>query len=514
MIVCNGAGITAYTADFGEIQAGGFTQESFCEHVKLAVSELEQQGAGYVPEKPLINPEVPEFTPKRNYSEEEQILTSCLINIASPVVIDEQPKMAEIEIAVKPQAHAPELPEAPEFPQPEKSELAENPKLSEKAQIPQTSQVPEAPAKAEPPEPAKPEAQEPVKSQTPEPVKSEPPEYVKPEIPQTAATSEAAQPELIESYFTTVKAEMNIQAAAAELPEANFTAAPIISEEPAEKPAEPVNTEKQAATQMTQEAKELLEKAGEVKFAVESGKSAELTAEAEKPEETLKAWETLQKAHVVIQQKPEELSELLGKFKAQNPEQTEKPEKAEIPKSAETTEKAKAAEPPKASEAPKNPETMQAAQTAGFEQKLIIPEKAELPQSTVTQVAEQVLARITTAGGGTTTFEMVLNPAELGKIAVRIVIQATGTAVEITAEKATTAQLLQNSADRISLALERSDAKLESFIVNTEASESKPDYSEQRENRDGSRGEQEQDDSHDDGEEEQGISFAELLRAS
>jgi flagellar hook-length control protein FliK len=146
-------------------------------------------------------------------------------------------------------------------------------------------------------------------------------------------------------------------------------------------------------------------------------------------------------------------------------------------------------------------------------------ELPQLPQKTIAQVSEQIFARLESAQAGTTTFEVILNPVELGKIAVKIIIQASGTAVEIIAEKASTAQLLQNSAERINYALERSDARLDSFIVNTAESpqsdnQNKPDYSEQRENQNSNKGEQQQDDSTgEQSEEETGISFAELLQA-
>ncbi|MDR2558273.1 MAG: flagellar hook-length control protein FliK [Oscillospiraceae bacterium] len=532
-------------AGFGEISEA-YGEEGFGECVKLAITELGRQETGCAPkmfyEKGTVT-EAPEFIPKpkqkQDCGEEEQILASCLLSMAIPAVIDEKPKIAELETVVKPQAHTapPELPEmsaerdvnsapqppgnteipgqaGPETPEPVKSETA------------QVSETPEI-AGAKAPEPATPE---PVKSETAQVTAEETLRFADSSEPKVfaAESGEAiaenpeavhpqgyVQPETYKASETAqiLTAEFHGTAKQTQLPkaEAQHVRSGIIY---SEKPAETAEIPKHTVTQIPQEAKEFLEKFGEVKFAAENGKSAEITAEPVKPEETLKVWETIQKAHVEIKEKPEELNELLEKFKAQNHGKTEKLEKtekpAEMPKTQET---AKTSETTKIHDIPKTPETLQISATTHFEPKSVIPEKADLPQlpkSTITQVSEQILAKMATAKNGTTAFEMILNPAELGKISVKIVVQATGTAVEITAEKAATAQLLQNSADKIGFALERSDAKLESFVVNVET---KQDYSEQRENRNDNRGEQQQQDSDEAGEEEQGISFAELLQA-
>jgi flagellar hook-length control protein FliK len=137
-------------------------------------------------------------------------------------------------------------------------------------------------------------------------------------------------------------------------------------------------------------------------------------------------------------------------------------------------------------------------------------ETAQLPQSTTTAIGEEIIARLSEAKNGTTTFEMILNPAELGKITVKLTLGATGIAAEIIAEKASTALMLQNSADRINAALEKTDARIESFSV---SAESKPDYNEQRENQDGNRGHYEPEQTEEAKDEDYTISFAELLQA-
>ncbi|MCL2019922.1 MAG: flagellar hook-length control protein FliK [Oscillospiraceae bacterium] len=134
-------------------------------------------------------------------------------------------------------------------------------------------------------------------------------------------------------------------------------------------------------------------------------------------------------------------------------------------------------------------------------------EKAVLPQSQVNLISEEIIARLATKNG-VTTFEMTLNPVELGKITVKLVMKDAKLSVEIVAEKGKTAALLQNSADRIGASLEKNDIKLEYFSVNVEQ---KSDYSEQQGNKGGNRGGREGNE-RSGTEEENGISFEELLQ--
>ncbi|MCL2637705.1 MAG: flagellar hook-length control protein FliK [Oscillospiraceae bacterium] len=516
MILCSGAGITPQ--EFPQLPAfvkveGDFTEESFAEHMRDAFK------AGGKEQFETATPVTPQKTGQE--FDDAEHLAAYLLSIAKPVVVDEQPKMNELELAVKPQLEIPvgcDVPDAPEFTEtPKMPEFTVNPEIPE---IPVGFGVPDEPQKSETsqitanPEPSQDLSHRPslevvyeyfnairelVFGKDYEGNEILTAEQIKWAVSQLEAGGkiEAATTELIQRYAEALNF-INAGIPQAELPEAHLAKSAVLNEQAIEKPIETfVTAEKHPVTQLTPEVKEFLEKFAEVKLAVENGKSAQMTAESEKPEELLKAWETVQKAHVVIQEKPEEFNELLEKFKAQNPEKSEnfeKPQKSEAPVGRDV------------------PGTPQESATTYFEPKPAILAKAELPQlpqSTVAQVSEQVLAKLTTATNGTTTFEMILNPVELGKIAVKIVIGATGTAVEITAEKAATAQLLQNSADRIGLALDKGEAKLESFIVNVE---NKQDYSEQRENQSNNRGEQQQE-SEENGEDEQGISFAELLQA-
>jgi flagellar hook-length control protein FliK len=478
---------------------GEFTEESFAEYMREAFQTAEEPQFLTAPPVTAEKRENAVFIPRQASTEEEQTVASCLLSLAIPAIVDEQPKITELELAVTPQIpDAPETPEAPQTP--------EAPKLAQPEQ-------PEAPEVAEPQNPIiaeKPEARQPAeKSEMPLITEMKPPEEPRivtapaaPEPTQLLQEVQQAQQEVIQSYGEAIKVT-GAEIPQAELPEVQLAKLPVIdmpkTEQTAVPEAEakaPQAPAKHVAVQLTQEAKQFLEKFGEVKYAIENGKNVQFSTMAEQPDEeleALKAWQTLHKAQVAIKEKPEEFNELLEKFKAENPAGRDAPKKSETPKETPQIQTAAFAEP--------KPQIANLA-------KADLPQPQQLPQSTIAQVSEQIFARLA-APDGTTTFEMILNPAELGKIAVKIVVQATGTAIEITAEKAATAQLLQNSADRIGLALERGDARLESFVVNVE---SKPDYSEQRENQ--NRGGQQQQEQDEQGEEEQGLSFAELLQAS
>jgi len=270
---------------------------------------------------------------------------------------------------------------------------------------------------------------------------------------------------------------------------------------------------KEAETPQAEQAvKELF---GKVKLTTEN----QVQSQTEKPEsdETLKSWDTFQKARVEIKEKPEEMNQLLERYKAVNSEKPEKAEKAEIPVGREANDTPKKAEAdamrnteqPKKAEAPVMRDAPEAPKIVFSPKPVVVSEeKPLLPQSQVVRISSEITARLETAKNGTTTFEMTLNPVELGKITVKLVMKAAKVTVQIVAENAKTAQLLQNSADRIGAVLDKGEAKLESFVVSVEQ---KSDYSEQRENQNQNREEQEQP-QDEAAEEENGISFAELLQ--
>jgi flagellar hook-length control protein FliK len=494
---------------------GEFTcEESFSEYMREAFQTAGKQQFQTAPpaEVEIRGPE----------PADQELLAAYLLSMANPVIIDEQPKLTELETAAAPQiSNPPELPGFSESPgQPEQVQTPETPQFTAAPEIPAQPELPEKPQNHATTEPPVAKTTPPLISEMKAPetprilTTPETPDYVKPETPeiqqrQTYTVHETLQFSETPNY---VKSETP------EIPKTQTYAVPDtpIIQEISDKPqtyAVPETPEKSAVTQVTPEAKEFLEKLSQVKFAVESGKSVQISAQPanpespEQPESVMKAWVTMQKTHVVIEEKPAELSELLENFKVKNPQTPEKSmisEKSEIPeKATEIKAEIPVIDPAalKSTIVNLSPTPVPLATTA---------EPLILSQSTITQVSEQITANLATAEkDGITTFEMILNPVELGKIAVKIVIQATGTAIEITAEKAATAQLLQNSADKIGLALEKGEAKLESFIVNVE---SKPDYSEQRNNQN-SRGYQEQqadEDAEDDS--PTGISFEELLQ--
>jgi flagellar hook-length control protein FliK len=517
-----------------------FTEESFAEYMKAAFKTAQAPQAQQTP-----------LGTAKNYGEgEEEISASYLLSMTKQLTIDN----AQLTIE-KPQETTP-VPEVPEF--------AETP------EAPQLAQNPENPQAQEPPHRSPRELfieysgiiRELIFGKDYEGYEIPTIEQIKRALNQLEAEGkiQAAQASLIESYAHAIKA-VNAEIPQAEIHGAHLAVMPIIGEEKAEAPAgssildTPPETQtpmqtlktpeaavKASTAQIEQEIKELF---GKIKVVNENLAGRDVSDTSEKPEETLKAWETIQKNHVEIKEKPTEMSELLAQA-AKNKEQGKADEKSQAPKTLEASVKPEAAakpetvqkpeataksETPAKTEAPVKTEASAAAKSEApqinresLQQNLINPdfqgkpimtgaEKAELPKlpslpsSTITQVGEQLIARLETAKNGTTVFEMTLNPIELGKIAVKIVVTATGTAVEITAQRPETAQLLQNSADRIGLALDKAEAKLESFVVNVEE---KSDYSEQQ-NRQNSQKQENEQNSEQPEEDYDGISFEELL---
>ena len=128
-----------------------------------------------------------------------------------------------------------------------------------------------------------------------------------------------------------------------------------------------------------------------------------------------------------------------------------------------------------------------------------------LPTTEAVRIADEIIARIAAKEGGVITFEMTLNPVELGKITIKIVLSGEKLTADITAQEEHTAKLLQNVTDKIQASLDKEAVKLEQLVVKHE-----PDYSEQQEQN----GKQQQDqNAKPEADEEIEISFAELMQS-
>ena len=141
-------------------------------------------------------------------------------------------------------------------------------------------------------------------------------------------------------------------------------------------------------------------------------------------------------------------------------------------------------------------------------------EEVFLPNSQIEKFTAEITARLETLQDGTTTFEMTLNPENLGKIAVKLILKAGNLSVQITAEKAGTALLLQNTHDKLTHVLERSGAKLENVQVVVENAENKDDYSEQRQGGSQKRGYEDNREENGEQGDENAISFADLIASA
>jgi hypothetical protein len=480
--------------------AGGYIEEGFCEHIKTALSEMEKQSAkhtvistglnsapgcfgkslesnpgGKDGEKVSANylPDITKLPKTSSQSwliDEEEAANPFEIAamLMNPQVLEIRIPEMEAQLAVIRTAE--ETPETPDFKKPEAPKTPENqpptPLISE-------MQAPESPRIT-----ANPESGE---------------SY---EVTQTPQDGIIINPEVVQTPITTAAPEaLN----SAEIPTRTIEFVQqeelkTLSTGHGNRETRDIHYGKATAESAVGErsATEQALKASEnVRVTTESqGKTAKQNQAQTLPEpqseSVLKAWETLPKAKVNLVEKPQELNELLENAKAENTDNTEETAANEIPNPLLQTNQA-------------TPKPI-----------VVNAQEMILPQSQTNRIGEEIIARLTTAKNGTVTFEMVLNPVSLGKITVKLVAGAAGTAVEITAENGKTAQLLQNCADRIGAILDKSDARLESFVVNVE---NKPDYSEQRENQNQNRGSYESGEQADDEDEsEQGISFSELLR--
>ncbi len=85
------------------------------------------------------------------------------------------------------------------------------------------------------------------------------------------------------------------------------------------------------------------------------------------------------------------------------------------------------------------------------------------------QAGEQILARMESLSNGETEFTMVLNPESLGKITVKLLTVGERVAVEITAEKASTQQLLDARGESLQNMLRDNGVQLERYQVVAES---------------------------------------------
>ncbi|MCL2086343.1 MAG: flagellar hook-length control protein FliK [Oscillospiraceae bacterium] len=96
-------------------------------------------------------------------------------------------------------------------------------------------------------------------------------------------------------------------------------------------------------------------------------------------------------------------------------------------------------------------------------------EKAQTP--VLSQITTEILAKMEALPPKGMTFEMELNPAQLGKIVIKLVSQAGKVSLEITAGRQETAALLQNRAENMTAILRANGVELETYQVNTDQSE-------------------------------------------
>jgi flagellar hook-length control protein FliK len=530
-----------YLADSGN--AYGQTEAGFTEYIKQAMAQCEPEKAethaGYdaksktqgVPHK-----QNPVFLGKNQTEtdEEQAVLHTAGTKTANLFwLTDEEadeetefkfPEMPEMAVLLSPQTvHESYIKILTEW----QSEETEIPLTADEP--PKTSEIPETPTFTKP---ETPETSE--KPVTPSLTNAEIPETMQtPEIQTDTQNLQITDRQLtIDSALRednlTIEAPQTVQTTAtAEIPQTVVTQTPQVTataetrqtavtqttEQPqtlqaAEKPETSAvrNTPDAPKTPQNGEdvQKAVKDMFGKVKVTVDR---QEITAERE---ETFRSDELFPKARVEIKHKPEEMNQLLERFKAANPEKPVNPEsadKTETPKSAKNPESLFKTETQETTETHAGREAPVTAQS-DTKPVFVSIEKATLPQGETDRISSQILTKMSEAKG-TTTFEMSLNPENLGKITVKLVMSGAGITAEIVAEKAETALLLQNSADRITAALERNDARLETFNV---AVEQRQDYSEQRENQDQNRQSYEPE-TEEAGEEEIEISFAELIQS-
>lgn len=97
------------------------------------------------------------------------------------------------------------------------------------------------------------------------------------------------------------------------------------------------------------------------------------------------------------------------------------------------------------------------------------PEAQTVVSSPEIQAGEQILARMESLSNGETEFTMVLNPESLGKITVKLLTVGERVAVEITAEKASTQQLLDARGESLQNMLRDNGVQLERYQVVAES---------------------------------------------
>lgn len=339
--------------------------------------------------------------------------------------------------------------------------------------------------------------------------------------PQLLTTdSEKWSSETLQNLVTAIQAETVTRESAECSPESiqQLMAASYMNEA-----AKPVNSAQKADQLQTQElpnSEMTLEEAKEIVKAITSQKNiqmlfkaggdesyAKLQGQFKEGNEILKAWEhlTMTAAKPVILEKPEEFSELRNSFtELTETDKLVKPEAQQAEKAnPEKAEKSEKSEEPAAVEVKAEQTVIKTTTVTRTEVRFLTIEVVR-----ISKIIEEMHAHLK---NGTRTFEVNLNPLELGKITIKMTKIFMKTTIVITAERAETKILLENAANRILAALDKNDVKLESMTV-----EHEPDYSEQQENQDqGNREQEENQDENGEASEngEKEMSFAELLES-
>ncbi|MCL2107911.1 MAG: flagellar hook-length control protein FliK [Oscillospiraceae bacterium] len=235
----------------------------------------------------------------------------------------------------------------------------------------------------------------------------------------------------------------------------------------------------------------------------------QLATTTSEPDSILKAWELLAMtaAKPEIQEKPAEFAQLLQSIEEFNSDSTTAKTQTDKSLNLETGDLTPKLEIPAQKPAVETLDEAHNEAKRPFSREVI----------RLSGEIHQKLAALKAGKTGSTTFEMVLNPAELGKITVKMIMDGKDAVIQIIAEKARTAALLQEASGKIRgnlellAAIDKSDVKLESLTV-----EHKPDYNEQSDNRGNGKNQQgqgQQQNGEDSDSDENGISFADLLAA-
>jgi flagellar hook-length control protein FliK len=140
--------------------------------------------------------------------------------------------------------------------------------------------------------------------------------------------------------------------------------------------------------------------------------------------------------------------------------------------------------------------------------------RIQLPEAESARIGEEIAAKLPTKENPVRMFSMTLNPSHLGTIHIKLIFTEEGIMATILTENAKTATLLQNSFEKISLALENTESRFESFVVILDDTSVRREDRENQGNQNPEQGNQEREQpNEDESAEEDSISFAELLNA-